>query len=248
MIETAVLAAFLAFCRIGACFMFLPGLGSARVPPQIRLFVAVAASLALLMHLWEVIAPHVTRQPGPLLLLVGSELLIGSLIGLVARYYVLSLQFIGSAIAMMIGFGMAGGGPAIEEQEPQPAIAVLISFSALMLLFVLNFHHAIIGALVGSYRLAPVNALFDPQSALVDLTDTLSEAFMVMIRLGSPFVAYGILVNLAIGFINKLTPQIPIYFISLPFVIAGGLLLLYIAIGTFLSLFADGFFPVTVGR
>ena len=29
-----------------------------------------------------------------------------------------------------------------------------------------------------------------------------------MIRLGSPFIAYAILVNLAIGFVNKLTPQI----------------------------------------
>jgi flagellar biosynthetic protein FliR len=246
--ETAILAAFLAFCRVGACFMLMPGLGSARVPMQVRLFVAVGASLALLAHLWDVIAPHASDRPDILLLLIGSEILIGSLIGLVARLYVLALQFIGSAIALMTGFGMAAGGVAIEENEPQPAVAALISFSALMLLFVLNFHHAIIEALVASYRLAPIEALFDPRAALTDIADTLSEAFFVMIRLGSPFVAYAILINLAFGFINKLTPQIPVYFISLPFVIAGGLLLLYFGIGTFLSLFADGFFPTTLGR
>ena len=99
-----------------------------------------------------------------------------------------------------------------------------------------------------SYDLAPVSALFNPQTALVDVTDTISESFMVMIRLGSPFIAYAILVNLAIGFINKLTPQIPVYFISLPFVIAGGLTILYFAIPTMLSLFADGFVDVTIGR
>ncbi|MCT7377553.1 flagellar biosynthetic protein FliR [Chelativorans salis] len=247
MLETAILAAFLAFCRIGACFLFLPGLGSARVPAQVRLFVAVGASLALLAHLWEAIVPHVSRQPQTMLVLIGSELLIGALIGLVARFYVLALQFIGAAMAMMMGYGMAGGGVAVEENEPQPEVATLISFSALLLLFVFDFHHAIIQALVASYRLAPVDALFNPQSALVDLSDTLSAAFFVMIRLGSPFVAYAILVNLAIGFINKLTPQIPIYFISLPFVIAGGLMLLYFGIGTFLRLFADGFFPTTIG-
>ncbi len=92
-----------------------------------------------------------------------------------------------------------------------------------------------------------MDGLFDPQAALVDLSDTLSQAFLVMIRLGSPFVAYAILVNLAVGFINKLTPQIPIYFISLPFVIAGGLLLLYFGIATFLRLFVDGFLPTTIG-
>jgi flagellar biosynthesis protein FliR len=98
-----------------------------------------------------------------------------------------------------------------------------------------------------SRRWSPRIDLHDAQSALTDLTDTLSQAFFVMIRLGSPFIAYAILVNLAVGLINKLTPQIPIYFISLPFVIAGGLLLLYFGIGTLLSLTADGFFPTTIG-
>ena len=246
MLETPLLAAFLAFCRIGGCFMVMPGLASARVPLQVRLFAAVAASLALLVHLWDLIAPHASTKPGPLLILIASELAIGALIGLVARLYLLALQFIGSAMSMMTGFGM-NGGAAIEENEQQPALGAIISFSALMLLFVLDFHHEIIRALVASYRLAPIESLFDPRSALTDITDTLSDSFFVMIRLGSPFIAYAILVNLAIGFVNKLTPQIPVYFISLPFVITGGLILLYFAIGSLLGLFADAFFPLFSG-
>ena len=158
----------------------------------------------------------------------------------------LALQFMASAIATLIGYGGASGA-GIDEPDPQAALGSLISFSALMLLFVFDFHHEIIKALVLSYELAPVSALFNPQSALVDITDTISESFMVVIRLGSPFIAYAILVNLAIGFVNKLTPQIPVYFISLPFVIAGGLILLYFGIPTLLSLFADGFVDVTLG-
>ena len=46
--EGIVLAAFIAFCRIGGCFLLMPGLASVRVPMQIRLFVAVAATGALL--------------------------------------------------------------------------------------------------------------------------------------------------------------------------------------------------------
>lgn len=245
--QSIVVTAFLAFCRIGACFMLMPGLSSVRVPVQVRLFVAVAVTGALLMHLWDRIAPFATRDPGVLLLLVVSEALIGALIGLMARLYVLALQFIGAAIAALIGFG-AMGGAGIEEAEPQSALGSIVSFSALMLLFIFNFHHEIIKALVMSYDLAPISAPFDPRAALVDVTDTLSESFLVMIRLGSPFLAYAILVNLALGFINKLVPQIPVYFISLPFVIVGGLVLLYFAAPTLLSLFADGFVDVTIGR
>ena len=242
-----VIAAFITFCRVGGCFMVMPGLSSVRVPLQIRLFVAVAATLALLINMSDEVIPHARQQPAALAVLVVSETLIGGLIGLMARFYVLALQFTASSISMMIGFN-GGMGHSIEETEPQATLASLISFSALLVLFVLNFHHEIVKAIVLSYRLAPLDVFYNPQSGLVDLTDTLSEAFMVMLRLGSPFLAYSLLVNLAIGFVNKLTPQIPVYFISLPFVITGGLILLYLGVPVLLSLFADGFVSVTVGR
>lgn len=226
--------------------MVMPGLSSVRVPLQVRLFVAVAATMGLLVHLWDQIAPFASRQPGILVPMIVSELIIGVLIGLLARIYILAVSFLGSAVAMMIGFSGMGAG--IEEAEPQAPLATIISLSALVMLFIFNFHHEVVRAIVESYRIAPVNTLFDRQVALADVTDTLSESFFVMIRLGSPFIAYAILVNLTIGFVNKLTPQIPVYFISLPFVLAGGLILIYLGIATMLELIADGFVPATLGR
>jgi flagellar biosynthetic protein FliR len=179
--------------------------------------------------------------------MVVSELLVGALIGLLARFYLLALQFMASAISMLSGLGgMPGSG--IEEPDPQTPMAGIISLSALVLLFALDFHHLIIQALVASYNLIPLNTPFDPQGALTDLTDVISEAFFVVLRLGSPFVAYAILVNLAAGLINKLSPQIPVYFVSLPFVIAGALILAYFSFGTMISLFADSFAAVTIDR
>lgn len=245
--ESAVIAAFLGFCRVGGCFMLMPGISSVRIPLQIRLFVALAATGILLMTAWDQIVPYVDRRPAVLGPMIASEILIGALIGLMARFYTLALQFMASAIAMLVGFGGLNG-PGIEEGELESALGSMISLSALILLFVFNFHHEIVRALVDSYSIAPVNIAFQPQTALVDLTDTLSESFFVMLRIGSPFIAYAVLVNLTVGFVNKLTPQIPVYFISLPFVIAGGLFILYFSIGTMLTLFVDSFVPVTIGR
>ena len=246
-LDAVVIAAFLAFCRIGGCFLMMPGLSSVRVPVQIRLFVAVAVTAGLLVHLWDRFAPFVDRRPVILIPMIVSELAIGMLIGLMARIYTLALQFIGSGIAMMIGYGGMAS-PGLEEAEPQATLASIISFSALLLLFVFDFHHEILKALVTSYDVAPISGFFNPQAALVDVADTMSEAFFVMVRLGSPFIAYAILVNLGIGFVNKLTPQVPVYFISMPFVIAGGLLILYLGAPILLSLFADGFSATTISR
>lgn len=246
-LETVVLAAFLAFCRIGACFMLMPGFSSVRIPVHVRLFSAIAVTWALLAHLWDLIVPVVSRQIDVLLVLVASELLIGATIGLVTRFYTLALQFAGAVIAMTGGFG-AMAGSAVDEAEAQPPLTVIITTCALLLLFTLDFHHEIFKALIASYQVAPLGGLFDAQGALIDLTDTISQSFYLTVRLASPFIAYAILANLAIGLVNKLAPQIPVYFVSLPFIIAGALIMLYFGIGTLLSLFGDGFMPTTIGR
>lgn len=246
-LETVVLAAFLAFCRIGACFMLMPGFSSVRIAMHVRLFAAIAVTWALLAHLWDVIVPDVDRRLDAMLALVASELLIGGTIGIVTRFYTLALQFAGAVIAMTGGFG-AMGGSAVDEPEAQPPLTVIITTCALLLLFALDFHHEIFKALIASYQVAPIGGLFDAQGALIDVTDTLSQSFYLTLRLASPFIAYAILANLAIGFVNKLAPQIPVYFVSLPFIIAGALVLLYFGIGIMLSLFGDGFLPTTIGR
>lgn len=246
-LETVVLAAFLAFCRIGACFMLMPGFASVRIAMHVRLFASIAVTWALLAHLWDVIVPGVDDRPGAMLMLVASELLVGATIGIVTRFYTLALQFAGAAIAMTGGFGgMAGA--SVDETEPQHPVTVIITTCALLVLFALDFHHEIFKALIASYQVAPLGRLFDAQGALIDLADTISQSFYVTLRLASPFLAYAILANLAIGLVNKLAPQIPVYFVSLPFIIAGALIMLYFGIGIMLSLFGDGFLPTTIGR
>jgi len=245
--QTSILAAFLAFCRVGACFMVMPGLSSVRVPMQVRLFTAIAVTIGLLTFLWDRIYPFVDPHPAVLVPMIASELLVGGLIGVMTRLYMEALRFIGAGLAMLIGFNTSGG-TAIEEAEPQAPLAELISFSALLLLFAFDFHHEVIRALVASYSVAPLNVFFNPQAALVDVADTLSDAFFLIIRLGSPFIAYAILVNLTVGFVNKLTPQIPVYFIAQPLIIGGGIILFYFAVGTMLSLFADGFVDMALSR
>ena len=83
--------------------------------------------------------------------------------------------------------------------------------------------------------------MFDAQKALVSLVDSLAATFAVMLRLASPFILFNVLFNVAIGFINKLAPVVPVSFISTPYQVMGGLLLFYFGVVSLLSLFADAF-------
>ena len=70
---------------------------------------------------------------------------------------------------------------------------------------------------------------------------TMAMTFTIMLRLASPFILFNVLFNMAIGFINKLAPIVPVYFISTPYQVMGGMLLFYYGVSSLLSLFADGF-------
>tara|TARA_R110002126_G_scaffold51072_15_gene140153 strand:- start:212 stop:961 length:750 start_codon:yes stop_codon:yes gene_type:complete len=244
--EGTVLALFAAFCRIGGCFMVLPGFSSARVPTQMRLMIALAISMAILPLMWEELYAATRVNSSSYIVLIGGEIFVGVTLGFIARYITLGLQFAGAAMSSMIGFNAAPS-PGIVERDPQSDITTIISFTAIVLLFTADFHHMIIKTLVNSYEFMPIGEGFKTRMALVSITDTLTATFMLMLRLASPFIVYGLIFNLAIGMVNKLAPQIPIYFISIPFILAGGLILLFFGIAEFLSLFLDGFVQIFQG-
>lgn len=241
-----VLAVFAVFCRVGTCFMVMPGFSSARIPAMFRLFAAVAISLSLTPLLWNTVYPKVSGPAITYISVIFVEGMIGMVIGLITRFFVLGLQFTGTVVTMMIGFNAPPTNDVLEDGS-ENQLTNMISYAGLLVLFLLNFHHVVIMALVNSYHTLPIGGVFEARRALVTLTDTLSATFMVMLRLASPFVVYGFLFNVTIGFINKLSPQLPIYFISSPFIIMGGLTLLYFGVALMIGLFADAFMPIFNG-
>jgi flagellar biosynthesis protein FliR len=241
--QGTVLALFAVFCRIGSCFLVLPGFSSARIPIQFRLFIALGVSLSLMPMLWDVVYPKVSSPETTYIGIVFVEGLIGVVMGLIARFFVLGLQFTGTVLTMMIGFNAPPTNDVLEDGA-ENQLTNMLSFAGLLVLFILDFHHVIILALADSYRTLPIGGDFEARRALVTLTDTLSSTFMIMLRLASPFIVYGFLFNIAIGFINKLSPQMPIYFISTPFIIMGGLVLVYFSVAAMIRLFADAFMPL----
>jgi len=241
--EGTILALFLAFCRIGGCIMVLPGFGSARISTNIRLILAVAVSMAILPVLWDVIYPRASA-PGPTYIgLIFSEMLIGVVYGLIARLYTLGMQYAGAVLTSSIGFSAPGGMDVLEDTS-ENQLTNLLTFSALLLLFMMDFHHVVFRALVDSYATTPLGDVVDPQRMLITLTDTLRASTDLMLRLASPFLIFALMFNVGIGLINKLAPQIPVFFISTPFLLAGGLFLLYLSIAALVRQFADGFAPI----
>jgi flagellar biosynthetic protein FliR len=236
----SVLAIFIVFCRVGACLMLVPGFTSINIPVQVRLFIAIVTSFALAPLLIATLRPLlVDALPLTLAFLIGSELLIGSVIGIGGRVFFLALQTMATAMASGIGLSSIPG-TQVGDVDPAPPLVPLIIAGATTLFFLTDQHWQVLRGLMNSYAIWHPGDRLGGDMALAQLVSPLSEAFALTLRITSPFIVYSVIVNLAIGLINKLTPAIPVYFISLPFVLLGGLLLLYLAGDEMLTQFTLG--------
>jgi flagellar biosynthetic protein FliR len=154
--------------------------------------------------------------------------------------FFLALQFAGASIAMLIGLANTPD-TMIDEAEPVTGLTSLITLTAVVLLFVMDLHWEIVRALVESYTALPVAEPLPDRFGLIKIVDALADSFVLALRISAPFIVYSLTVNLMFGILNKLTPQIPIYFISLPFVLAGGGVILYFTSTEFLQIFITEF-------
>ncbi|MCM5556377.1 flagellar biosynthetic protein FliR [Pleomorphomonas sp. JP5] len=238
--SNTVLAVCLLFCRIGGVLMLMVGVSSTRVPTQVRLFLAVGLTLAVAPMLIDQASAAITDEaPVTLLRLIVAETFTGLFIGFLGRLFFLALQMLSHAMAMTVGFSMPGA--AVEDQEALPAMTTLVMLTATLMFFLTDQHAKVLEAVIASYKVLPVAGVFDPQGSLIEVTDTLSAAFWLALRLASPFIIYGLVINFTLGLVNKMTPSIPVYFISMPFVLFGGLMLFYFTAVEFQQLFVLGF-------
>ncbi len=225
-----VLAIAVLFARIGGIFLIAPGLSSARSPIMVRVFIALGITLALSPPLIDqAVAAVGARTPADLLFVLAMETIVGFFIGLLTRLLLMAMQTMAIGIANMVGLGGIPG-ISIDETEPSQAAAALFTTTAVVIIFITDLHHQIIRAAVGSYHVLPPGAVLDAQAALSEVGEQIGAAFMVALRLASPFVIYSVVVNFAVGLTNKLTPQLPIFFVALPAVTAGGLIVMAYAI------------------
>jgi flagellar biosynthesis protein FliR len=231
----------LVFCRIGCCLMLLPVFGSARIAMRIRLMVALAATLSLAAFLLPDAQAALRLAGGaaqPLLL--GHEALNGTLLGLLARAYVLALQFAGTLATNVIGLAPTPGAP-VDDLEPSPPLVTLITLAAAMVILAARLDVRMLGALLQSYALVPLGAPFDAGWYLDQLLEKLGLTWSLGLQLAAPFVVYSVVVNLAIGFANKMTPQISVYFMTTGLVAAGGLILFWMIADDMYGVFLQEF-------
>ena len=227
--------------------MFAPGVSSVYIPMQVRLYIAIAVTLAMLpVARSDVDIGSLVDNVAQIARVSVCETIRGMAIGLMARIFFLSLEFFASAASIGIGLGNPFG-IAVEQSGVLPPLASFLEISAVFLIFTGDLHLELLRGLAASYRGAPISGVIDPGQTLERYAATLNDAMLVAAQVCSPFIVYSLVVNISLAFINRVTPQISVLQISAPFVIMGGLWILEHGVLEMLTFFSDAFGRWTVG-
>jgi flagellar biosynthetic protein FliR len=117
----ALAAAFmLAFARIGAMVMLMPGLGETNIPVRIKLSIALLLTL-IMLPLHRQAYQIDTQSLTSLLVLMLQEIFIGVVLGATARVTLGALQVAGSVIAQQMGLGFV---TAVDPTQGQQGLLV----------------------------------------------------------------------------------------------------------------------------
>ena len=226
--ELQLIGIFLLFCRIGGCLLFAPGFASPRIPIQVRLFTAIGVTAALAsLALPDIVQKIALLHPDTQIMLIPQETFIGVLIGLMARCFLLALQFAATAISNFIGLSGIPGIP-LEEGDTGSPLATLASTAAVTLIFASGLHIELLKAVIESYSVIPAGAPLTAEAALSNFLRSLAETWLLALRLAGPFLVYGVIVNTALGMGNRFAQQVSVYHATTGVVMLGGFLLLYL--------------------
>ena len=209
------------FLRALALFTALPVLGSRTVPARVR--IALAAFIALAAQASLPPMPVVALDSPLALMLVAQQLVIGLSLGFAVRVVFAAVEFAGEIIGLQMGLNFAGF---FDPLSASTATATSRFFGTMVawLFVVMNGHLLIIGALAHSFTVFPVGP--EPFAFLREMQPQKwgAEIFSTGLWIALPLVTMLLFINLVLGTISRVAPQINIFAIGFPVTLGVGLI------------------------
>jgi flagellar biosynthesis protein FliR len=217
--------------------MLMPGLGERSLPARFRLSMALILTLIMLPAVRPLIKVDANSLQS-LVSVLGTEFMIGLMLGLTARIALSCLEVAGVAIAQNMGLAFA---MQIDPTQGGQSVAIsnFLTITGITLILVSDLHHVSIKAIHDSYRLLEPGVMPASGDMANMLMRSVAAAFSVGVQIAAPFLVFSIVFNLGLGILAKLMPQIQIFFVAQPASIFLGTIilvgLLAVMMGVFFS-------------
>ena len=215
----------LVLVRISGFILTAPLFSLKNVPQKVKVGLAVCLTIII-----SSVLPYESFSYDTVMDYVGlvlTEMLGGVILGFFANvaYYILS--FAGQTIDMEIGFSMASQFDPITSSQVT-ITGNLYMYAVMIMLIITDMHHYIIKALADSFTVLPVGTISINPNLYHLMATFIKEYFILGFRIVLPMFAAILVVNVILGILAKVAPQMNMFVIGMQLKIFVGFFVLII--------------------
>lgn len=213
--------------RISAFIFAAPIFNLKNIPVKVKIGLSVFITI-LLVQVMDYQPLEYTGVIGYASLVL-KEAIVGILIGYFANICSTIINFAGQIIDMEIGFSM------VQVLDPVSQIQTTISgnfysYLVTLMLLVTNLHHYLIRAIIDAYTLLPVGGVTISPNIYTLMIKFMTDYFIIGFRIVLPVFASILIVNVVLGILAKIAPQMNMFVIGLQLKIFVGLFILFLIV------------------
>ncbi len=208
------------FLRVLALFSVAPVFSLKSIPQRAKIGLAFFVALAAQGSLGDqtMVSMNSPQALGAAVQQVG----VGLSIGFAVRLVFASVELAGELVGLQMGLNFATFfSPSSNSQVS--AVSRFLGHMSLLLFVVMNGHLVVLMAVVKSFDSFPVDGNFLEVLAQVKLYTLGTQLFASALWMALPMVAMLLFVNLTMGVISRVAPQMNIYAIGFPVTLTMGL-------------------------
>jgi flagellar biosynthetic protein FliR len=206
----------LIFCRISGIFFVSPFFSNKAISARIRVGFSFFVSF-LLLNVVPKGSEIIENLTFPILtVLVIKELIIGALIGFLVALVFSVVQTASQLYSMNIGLMMANTFDPVSENQV-PVLGQLKNLFLLGVFFVYGIHRVIIMRLIDTFYYDPIgNISYNIDNIAIFFIKYFSYYFLLAIQLSLPVLGVLMLIDMILGVLSRIAPQMNVFFIGMP--------------------------------
>lgn len=220
----------LVFARIATFVFAAPFFSQKGVPNTVK--IGLSVFIAYVMYAF--IQPHVYPEYSSVFgysVIIMKEVAVGLFLGAGAQLCTSIVLFAGRIIDMEIGLSMANVFDPTTNQQSS-ITGVLLQYGVMLILYTTGLHRYLLKALMETFTLIPINgAVFHTEELLSTIIEFLSDYIIIGFRICLPVFACITLMNIVLGLLAKLAPQMNMFSVGIQLKLLAGLSVLFLTIG-----------------
>lgn len=210
------------FCRIMALLTTAPVIGDALVPVPVRALLSVALAFLMLPITKGGAMPDPFSLAGVVVMM--EQAVIGGVIGLAMQLTMAVVNMLGFVVSSQVGFSMAQMNDPVNGQQSD-VISGLLGLVAILIFFGVDGHLVLAGVLGQSFKAWPVGAGYEGL-LLQTVALNVGWVFSAAMLLALPIVFSTMVVQIGMGFLNRVAPSLNLYSLGFSLVTLFGLMML----------------------